>query len=115
MPSSSQLAINSNLAKRLANGSVNSKEHESTYLLKLVQENSLCDLCRKCFSEKKKLNAHRKLCLKKMKNKMNLLSSSTSSNEQEYFDLMDQSQYDCNQEESQTKSAISIDLDFLNK
>ena len=115
MSSSSQLSINSNFAKRLANGSVNCKEHESNHLLKLVKENSLCDLCRKCFSEKKKLNAHRKVCLMKMKNKVNLLSSSTSSNEHEYFDLMGHSQDDLNQEESRIKSSISIDSDFLNK
>lgn len=69
MPSSNQIAIDSAKAKRLANGSMNIRKDESNALVKLIKQNSCCSICRKCISEKKKLVAHKKLCLLKLKKK----------------------------------------------
>ncbi len=68
--SGSQLAIDSDKAKKLANGSVNYKEDASNALVKLIRQNSCCSICRKCISEKKKLIAHKKLCMMKYKQKL---------------------------------------------
>ena len=64
------MAICSAKAKSLTNGSNNSKEDEKATLAKLLRQNSLCDICHKCICEKKKLIAHRKLCLLKFNKKM---------------------------------------------
>ncbi len=53
----------------MANGGIDSKEEQNSIFLNLIKENSCCDICRKCISEKKKLIAHRRICFKKFKNK----------------------------------------------
>jgi hypothetical protein len=70
LSSYSVLSLSSKKAKQMSNGSVNSKEEQDSIFLNLIKENSCCDICRKCISEKKKLVAHRRLCLKKHKNKL---------------------------------------------
>lgn len=63
--SSSQLVLNvikSN--KKTCESSIGDKrDHKSpSELVKIIRQNSSCDICMKCFSEKKKLVAHRRLC-----------------------------------------------------
>lgn len=65
----SQLAICTAKAKSMSNGSKNSKEQIKSTLVKLLNNNSCCEICRKCIWEKKKLIAHRKICLLKFKKK----------------------------------------------
>ena len=63
VPPNSQMAASTKKAMNHANGSVNSREEQTAMLADLIQQNNCCDLCRKCISEKKKLIAHRKICL----------------------------------------------------
>ena len=65
----SQMAICTAKAKQMTNGSSNRKEDEKSTLIQLLRQNSICDICRKCISEKKKLVAHRKICLLKFNKK----------------------------------------------
>ena len=65
----SQLAICTAQAKSMSNGSINSKEEIKSRLVRLLNNNSCCEICRKCIWEKKKLIAHRKICLLKFKKK----------------------------------------------
>ena len=69
VPPNSQLAASTKKAMSIANGSVNSREAQTAVLADLIQQNNCCDICRKCISEKKKLIAHRKICLIKYKKK----------------------------------------------
>ncbi|RNA08112.1 hypothetical protein BpHYR1_013568 [Brachionus plicatilis] len=42
-----------------------SDQINSSELVKIIRQNSSCDICMKCFSERKKLAAHKRLCEKK--------------------------------------------------
>ena len=67
IPNEHILAINNRKAQAMANGSLNQKKEQESIFLNLVNENSCCDICRKCISEKKKLIAHRRICMRKFK------------------------------------------------
>ncbi len=69
LPSNSQIAVCARKAMNTANGSVSSREERQENLVALIKQNNYCDLCQKCISEKKKLVAHRKICLTKFKKK----------------------------------------------
>jgi len=63
------LAICTAKAKSISNGSSNSKEEVKSTLVRLLNTNSCCEICRKCTFDKKKLKAHRKICLLKFEKK----------------------------------------------
>jgi hypothetical protein len=87
LSSRSQIAINSAKAKKLTNGTVDFKQNQSDALVKLIRQNSCCSICRKCISEKKKLVAHKKLCILKLKKKQSCENlDGLSENEDQYFD-----------------------------
>jgi hypothetical protein len=88
--SGSQMAINSEKAKKLANGSVNYKQDESNALIKLIRQNSCCSICRKCISEKKKLIAHKKICMIKYKQKIKKDNSTNNNNNKSPDNLSDE-------------------------
>ena len=67
--SNSQMAASARKAYNMTNGSGGSKEAQKANLVDLISQKHYCDLCRKCITEKKKLVAHRKICLLKFNKK----------------------------------------------
>ena len=68
MPGDSQLALHVAKTRNAANGSVNGELDNKTNMISLMRQNSLCQWCCKCFSERKKLIAHRKICPNRLDN-----------------------------------------------
>ena len=70
VPANSEMAAFAKKAMHAGNGSgVNCIEEQKSALVDMIRQNNFCDLCRKCISEKKKLAAHRKICLIKYRKK----------------------------------------------
>lgn len=66
--SSSQLVLNVIKSNKKTHESLigDKKDHKNpSELVRIIRQNSSCDICMKCFSEKKKLAAHRRLCEKR--------------------------------------------------
>ncbi len=61
----SEMAASSKKAQSMCNGGGGSREEQAAVLAGLITQNNMCELCHKCISEKKKLAAHRKVCLLK--------------------------------------------------
>ncbi len=59
----SEMAASIKKSQSVCNGG--SREEQAAGLAGLITQNKMCELCCKCISEKKKLAAHRRVCLLK--------------------------------------------------
>lgn len=74
--SSSQLVLNVIKSNKKSNDCLiadQSGQKCPSDLVRMIRQNSSCDICMKCFSEKKKLTAHRRLCEKRYGTKISLI------------------------------------------
>lgn len=98
--SSSKLILNAiKSSQSAASDNLNKQETFNFNLAKLIRQNSCCELCKKCFSEKKKLIAHKKICQAKYSinkkatstKRVSSKSKATSAELDELHDLDDES------------------------
>jgi hypothetical protein len=76
------VTTHSQIAKIISDINEKEDEEETSTLVKLLRQTSCCEICHKCISEKKKLIAHRKICLRKYqeKNKLNEKNQNSTNN-----------------------------------